>query len=388
MKNKSSLELSLFSNELRLLLVLLQQEGDTRHIHDPAFDSMDWSLFLQLTRHHRVYPSIYRRLKEQPDHRIPTFVVQRLQRDSSRNTFHMLHLSGEMERVSRLLTENNIRSLALKGPTLAVDLYGDISLRTSSDLDILVPIHDLEKIDDILISHGYEREDQLSKVLKEWSWRHHHVNYSHPQKKIKLEIHWRLNPGPSLDPSFEQLWERRRISPLTSYPIYVLGTEDLFLFLISHGARHGWSRLRWLEDIDRMVRSQVDYEKLRLLLSKYQYQHIGGQSLHLASELLHTPICGLLPVTDRSKRLAQEALFYIKQMVNLHTDPVPLEIASYHKRHLFSLMSTRQKLLFMVSTLYPYPVDVETLPLPKTFHFLYFPLRPVLWAWRKAQRRA
>ena len=33
-----------------------------------------------------------------------------------------------------------------------------------------------------------------------------------------------------------------------------------------------------------------------------------------------------------------------------------------------------------MSFLYPYPEDAETLPLPKYLHFLYFPLRPFLWA--------
>ena len=55
---------------------------------------------------------------------------------------------------------------------------------------------------------------------------------------------------------------RKRISSLTSYPIYFLGREDLFLFLVSHGARHGWSRLRWLTDIDRLLKQELNWEFL------------------------------------------------------------------------------------------------------------------------------
>ena len=74
-----------------------------------------------------------------------------LQRNYKINTFQMLHLSGEMEQVSKLFTENEIRTLFLKGPVLAHDLYGDISLRTSSDLDLLIPLHDLDKAEELLI---------------------------------------------------------------------------------------------------------------------------------------------------------------------------------------------------------------------------------------------
>ena len=36
-----------------------------------------------------------------------------------KNTFQMLHLSGEMEQISKLFNENEIRTLVLKGPVLA-----------------------------------------------------------------------------------------------------------------------------------------------------------------------------------------------------------------------------------------------------------------------------
>ncbi|WP_432704959.1 nucleotidyltransferase family protein [Bacillus cereus] len=33
-----------------------------------------------------------------------------------------------------------------------------------------------------------------------------------------------------------------------------LGEEDLFFFLVVHEARHGWFHLRWLKDIDLLIR--------------------------------------------------------------------------------------------------------------------------------------
>jgi hypothetical protein len=51
-------------------------------------------------------------------------------------------------------------------------------------------------------------------------------------------------------------------------------------------------------------------------------------------------------------------------------------------------MSLQQKVLYIISTLHPYYTDVETLPLPKYLHFLYFPLRPFLCIWRKTRKHA
>lgn len=392
MANEYNINWEPFSKELKLLLFVLRLENNKDLLlhTESVFEGIDWDEFIRLIRHHRVNPVIFTKLKKVEHSFIPSYVLQTLYKEYQKNTFQMLKLSGEMEQLSRLFTENQISLLFLKGPVIAVDLYGDISLRTSNDLDVMVPIHCLESVDGLLLKLGYVKDDYFSTFLNEWRWRHHHVSYFHPQKGIKLEIHWRLNPGPAKEPNFHELWERRRTSSLSSYPIYLLGKEDLFLFLASHGARHGWSRLRWLVDIHQIAKQEMDWNKVTQLMKKYHYLQIGGQVLILASKLLNTPLTKEMKELikgDRVKRLALDALFYIKQTVNLHTNPVPDDIARYHKHHLFSLMSRQQKFLFVMSFFYPYPMDAEVLPLPKNLHFLYFPLRPLLWAWRRTRQR-
>ncbi|MEG7844335.1 nucleotidyltransferase domain-containing protein [Bacillus mobilis] len=380
-----------FSKELKLLLEILKMEDG-----DDGFQNrsewlldIDWHEFVALAMHHRVYPSIYSKLKGLGEERIPDYVVELLYQQFKKNTFQMLYLSAEMERLSKIFFGNEIRTLFLKGPILAHDLYGDISLRTSCDLDILIPIQQLEKVEKLLAEEGYVKDEYIQTILNDWKWRHHHVTFFHHQKHIKVEIHWRLHPGPGKEPNFEELWGRKRKSSLVSYPVYMLGREDLFWFLISHGARHGWSRLRWLVDIHQMLKQNLKWPVTKKLLKKYQNEHVGGQALILVSELLNAvtteEMIGLMN-RSRTKRLAQGTLFYLKQKINLHTPPVPDEVAEYHSRHLFLLMSIRQRVVFMISQFYPYPIDAKTLPLPKSLHFLYFPLRPILCAWRKTKK--
>ena len=221
---------------------------------------------------------------------IPPFVIQQLRQHYQKNVFRMLQLSGETEQIAQIFAEQKIHTLFLKGPVLATHLYGDISLRTSADLDILIPINRLENAEEILLTQGYIKDDYIQTVLNDWKWRHHHITFYHPHKKIKVEIHWRLNPGPAKEPSFMQLWERKRESTLSRNPVYMLGNEDLFLFLVSHGARHGWSRLRWLLDINYLTKLISDWKDVKKLLEEYHYLHIGGQALRLASMLLNTEI--------------------------------------------------------------------------------------------------
>ncbi|KHE71670.1 nucleotidyltransferase family protein, partial [Halobacillus sp. BBL2006] len=162
---------------------------------------------------------------------------------------------------------------------------------------------------------------------------------------------------------------------------------DLFLFLVSHGARHGWSRLRWLVDIHQLMKQDLSWVQVNSNLSRYHFQEEGAQACILSSELLASPVNGEVKLNKKSHSLAQQAVFYLETMINLHNLPLPEEVAHYHKRHLFALMSYQQKLFFILSFLHPYPEDAQLLPLPKRLHFLYFPLRPFLWGWRKTTKK-
>ncbi|MGO4694905.1 nucleotidyltransferase family protein [Paenibacillus sp. 2TAB26] len=392
MNNDVSLQKEELSDELRLLLSILVMDHGAKITFDiqELLHKTDWDKFIELARHHRVFPTLNLKLQKMKSTDIPTFVTQMFHRDYYRNTLQMLALSGEMEQLAKVFSENGIRSLFLKGPVIAADLYGDVSLRTSCDLDFLIPIKDLERAEALLVSLGYVKDDYIESVLNDWKWRHHHTAFVHPDKAIKVEVHWRLNPAPAKEPKFDDLWERRRQSSLISRPIYYLGREDLFMFLVSHGARHGWSRLRWLLDIKQLVNQKVDWPKLIRLLRKHQFAHIGGQALLLVARLMATPLREEMKplITDRKAEWsAEDAMYYVHRIINLHTPPIPEEVDRYHKKYLFGLLTTRQKFFFIASFLYPYPEDAKTLPLPKPLHFLYFPLRPLIWGWRMLKRR-
>lgn len=372
------------------MIELLRNEDSTK-INLESFKDIDWKVFIELSFHHRLYPIIYPKLKQFNGEFVPEDVVDFTSFHYRKNTLKMLKFSAVTENISRLFSDENIPLILLKGSALGYLLYGDVSLRTSSDLDFLVPMEKLKEADRLLIAQGYQKHDYIKTVLNDWKWRHHHVTYYHPEQQIKLEMHWRLNPGPGKEPSFQELWKRKTRSKLTSFPVYLLGKEDLFLFLTSHGARHGWSRLRWLVDIQELVKQEVNWKEVNRKLSIYQNKNTAGQGLLLAYCLLNTKVSHKMHSLIQSKNtmdLAQQAVYYLENMINLHTDPVPVEVSNYHKRHLYSLMGWRQKCLFVLSFLYPFPEDVETMPLPKALHLLYFPLRPFLWAYRKMRRIA
>ncbi|AJD92689.1 hypothetical protein JMA_33720 [Jeotgalibacillus malaysiensis] len=346
---------------------------------------IDWELFAKQAKHHRVFPLLYKEVTDQNRTDIPVDVVRRLEALYKQNIFKMLRLGAEMEQLNHMFHEQRIRMIQLKGPEMGSYLYGDLSLRTSGDLDVLVSLKDLEQSEQLLLQAGYIKDDYIETVLGDWKWRHHHVAYLHPEKNMKVELHWRLNPGPGKEPGFENLWARRQS---ISDHAHLLGKEDYFYFLVHHGARHGWSRLRWLADIRQFLDLHPDWVSMRSRTYQCYSPEVAGQALILVNHLFHTSLpdgAEAFTVSDHAKKLADEAMFYLERMVNLHTLPLEKEVSDYHRKHLYSLMPLKQKLFFAASTLYPYPEDVHTLPLPKQLHLLYFPLRPALWIWRKSK---
>ncbi|SIR46330.1 Uncharacterised nucleotidyltransferase [Priestia flexa] len=181
------------------------------------------------------------------------------------------------------------------------------------------------------------------------------------------------------EPSFDELWQRKRRSALTSSPVFFLGEEDLFLHLVVHGARHGWFRLRWLVDMDKVFQKKLDYQQVKVLMKKLGYAHLVGQAMILSSQLLNTPVNKELKATtegSRPTKLAEKAYVYICDSKEITS------IISY----LLSLKSPVQKVGYLMTVAYPSYRDAKLLPLPKPLHFLYFLLRPFLWMGRKVKK--
>ena len=385
----STLDLTRLPKEVLLILeVLKDKEVDLkRDFLERLSEEVNWQLFLEYAIHHRVYPTLYRQLKNYKDQlKVPTFIMQSLEQLYKENTFKMLQLSAEMNEIGKFFAERDIDILFLKGPTIAQDLFGDISLRTSKDLDILIPIEQLENVKCILKELGYEQTTFIESLFNEWKWRYKDISFYHPQKQILIEVHWRLFYGPKKEPSFEELWDRRKESTITQNPCYFLGKEDLFYYLVIHGARHGWFRLRWLLDIQQFMKQPLDWQILYKQFKNYKNIILCGQVIILGSELFEWNITDKMKpfLSKRSRKIANSALFFIERMYNLGGDPtLPKNIKKYYRKYSSTLNIFSQRILQIIGYFHPSLADAHFLPLPRPFKSLYFPLRPMIWLSRK-----
>lgn len=379
------LDLSDISKELSFLLYLLRNNTHEEILIKQYASDLDWELFMKLALHHRVYPLVYQRLKGMNESLIPSKVMTSLQQHYHNNVMKMLHLSREMSQLCEALKDNGVRTLLLKGPILATQLYGDLAHRTSKDLDILVDVDDVERVERVLGQLGYELQDE--RILENWKKTSHHFSYEHKKHSTQIEVHWRLNPHYNKSFSFDLLWGRRNDVMLSHQIYHYLGNEDLLNYLADHGARHGWFRLRWLMDIARLL-PMINGSDMKAHFERYGGQQYVGQAFILLSRLFSVDIphdLTVLTMNSKAHRLAQSALYYIKRIVKLN--PVPEKsVAWRYNRYLFSLMTRKQKVSYILNKFLPNSRDASVLPLPKSLHFLYYPLRPFLWFWRRMKQ--
>lgn len=379
-------EVEKLPEELKLICALVNTEDpnimyDTLEIGTISHN-FNWESFLEFARHHRIYPVLYERMSNLELSTIPKVVMSSLKEMYRENTFRMMRLCAELNLINELFNKNGIRTIMLKGPVLSQELFGNFTSRTSKDLDIYIPIENIDEAEKLLNEAGYTATHNNFRVGDTWRWREHHLSYTNKSKNIQVEIHWRLSPDTDKEPSFEELWKRSRICYISGKSYHLLCNEDLFMYLVRHGSRHGWFRLRWLLDIKKILEKEIDWPLLKTLLSKYHCNHYAIQALVLSSILFETQPPTTMGLSSKDK-YAPIILYVLKFIRNTKTKST-LEMG--YKKELFLLKTRRQKAVYVLSRFFPNSWDAAAIPLPRQLHFLYFVLRPFILLWRQVKK--
>ena len=164
--------------------------------------------------------------------------------------FAALGKAERMATISQRLAAANVRHLAIKGPVLAQQIYGDVGARDSKDLDLLVDPASATEAATTLIAIGFTETGETERGDTPADNKHRtFVGHG-----IEVEVHTRLLDVAAMLPlSFDAVWARRETVTLGAVAIPALSMVDTLLYLCAHGAQHLWFRLKWLEDIARIV---------------------------------------------------------------------------------------------------------------------------------------
>jgi hypothetical protein len=268
--------------EEELLLSVCTANADrTGQINQLLQGDIDWTRVANLADRHRVTPILYRQLS-----RIAPEIVAQPALRQIVSRFHCiakqnLLLAKELLLLLELFQENDIPVILLKGPLLAVSVFGDLCGRQFGDLDLLLRPANLPKARRLLQSRGYRPEIAMEAATEAAYIRSEHAfQYLRDEDNLVVELHWRLEDHYLKFPfDMERLWSSASSEQLFGNPVASLSSEILFLYLCMHGAKHYWERLEWIACLPAVIRTYVD---LNWLLVIEMARSMGGlRILHL-----------------------------------------------------------------------------------------------------------
>jgi Uncharacterised nucleotidyltransferase len=245
-----------FSTEHNLLLACCRWPVAPDAVRAAATPDIDWDTFIDLLDRHGVVSlagnAIWKSGVNLPDENRLA-----LQISVERQVRHSLHMTRETARWAQMFSNAGIACRFFKGPTLAKLAYADFGLKRSADIDALVPRAQASQARDMLNCAGFE-------ILKPHGLDARFVDrYLHWAKEIAFahadgtifELHVRLSPNERLMRQVTAESDCQSVS-IGSVSVPTFSDRRLYPYLCYHGAHHGWSRLKWLADLNAFLESR------------------------------------------------------------------------------------------------------------------------------------
>ena len=217
----------------------------------------DWDRLLALANRHGVMPLLYRSISQNCPQAVPQEWLRRLMLQYMQNAARNMKMTGELLRILDALKEAGIKTVPLKGPVLAQQVYGDVALRQFSDLDIMVAPVDVEKALGIIQARGYKCEHDLSsskrRSLQKTVHHHHLLNQ---KSGIVVELHWTIAPSYyGLKADAVRILNGACHVSIMEKIVPCASAEDMLVLLCQHGTKHTWDRLSWICDVAGLLQS-------------------------------------------------------------------------------------------------------------------------------------
>ena len=376
------------SRELALLLAMMEKKT-------PWSQLADEKRFARLVEKNRLLPLAAEQMDPLPG------VEEDLIHQETWMTMQQVTLLAQL---IRLFTRGGIPALAIKGPAMAMQIYGTPALRSCHDLDVLVPLDRLMDAAALLQADGWQwpegKKLTTPKRLREswYFWNH----YQFFKGKFVLELHWRLLPWDC--DRFDRLWQGRKYVLLGGEQIPVLSDLDRVYHQVVHNIRHGYHRLKWLADMIWLLpKCPVYMEDMW-----QQMQKEGQEEALLITWLLLLRLPGLpfskvqfgpwkmekgdngVEVTGKNARKIRKFIRKTDELLALMEYAEDAEESRQYLAYRKGVprpMTEQNILRRWVNRMRSGPLQWEWVNLPDKLYWLYWLLRPVEKIWRTVLKR-
>jgi hypothetical protein len=373
--------------EVKLLLACSkpQMDGENeQRICRLLQEEINWGWMQKAARVNGIWPIMYHNLKSVCPNAVPKDILLNLKNVYLNNAMRNLMLTKELLRIIEDFQENGIEAVPFKGPTLAKKAYGDVTLRSFSDLDIMVRKHDVLKAKDVLLIRGYKPQIMFSPRQEKGLLKNAcEYNFFRKNPSIAVEIHWRFHPEYCSVPFDEGIWSRLDHVDLEGTQINSFTANDMILILSSHATRHEWSQLKFMSDLAGIIsRHQINWDQVASGANEMRIVRI----LHLGLLLAHDLLGAELPKQTLYEAESDDAAWKIAHSISEKLFSDLDRPDGIIEKYLFwakarERLSDQARYIFDVG-IKPSQADYDAFPMPELFYPAYWVVRPVRLVWQ------
>ncbi|RKT47481.1 nucleotidyltransferase domain-containing protein [Thiocapsa rosea] len=295
------------TKEWALLLSCMQHASEAQLCDQKSelIRDIDWNYLFSFSEYHSLLPILHWGIKRMGDTEAPPEVLTFLRDNFRASHLRNLLAAHTLSQCEQMFKAERIPAIAFKGIVLAYAIYEHPALRQFGDIDILIQQHQLPKARSLLQQHDYRpvyppgmltdpRVQELSfNQTRIYDRYYHELTLQSRDDLMQIDLHWALSPRlyPSA-PDLAGIWGGIRTASLNGHTVLTLSQEHQLLNICIHAAKDRWRTLKWVVDIDRLVRSEgdLDWVQLKELASASRSDRILTFGLHLSQLLLDTPI--------------------------------------------------------------------------------------------------
>jgi len=285
------------SRESSLLLCLARLSLSSSHrslARSLVSSGVDWDLVSSLAEAQGLTLLVHRHLAREAADLCPAPVLESLASQARAVAALNMMLAGELADLLPSFEAAGCQPVVIKGPALAVGVYGDLSSRPFGDVDVVVPASTRSLACELLSARGYVPTPFVPPRWQE-AWRRstHEQLFLREDSPLLVDLHWELTaPGYTYSMSLEEVRPRLVQVSLGPCSVSTLGPVDNLLFLCGHGTKHSWMALSWLVDVAELVRGQpsLDWDAVLRWSRVFGRRRPVQLGLHLAHRLLEAPV--------------------------------------------------------------------------------------------------
>ncbi len=379
---------NLGSREKRLLVSCARTRMEPRiakEIRELAAASLDWDFILTAAAENSILPLVARQVSAVAADIVPADQLERLKNGARANAMRCLLLTAELIKIMDLFRSQGIQAMPYKGPVLAVQAYGDVTLREFDDLDIVLRQRDMAKANEVIQAAGYHPRFPWIFASGGSSVIPGEYNYRDEERRLIVELHteWTLRHFP-VRPDLDDMAQRLVSVALSGHGIPTFGPEDMLPLLCIHGSKDFWERISWIADISEFVQShpRLDWDQAFRRADALRAGRMVRIGLALAAKFLGAPLPDEVAARVQGDSVAVAVASDVASRHLGRESPERDAAARFHfrRRMVQGTLSGWRYSMWLATQ--PADEDGAMMQLPRPLAPLYAVLRP-LRLWRK-----